>query len=230
MSRIESRLKEIQGRIAEAARRVGRDPAEVQLVAAAKGVPPERIVEAVDAGVGLVGENYVQEAQRAREAVDRPVRWHLIGHLQSNKVRQAVRLFDVIETVDRPKIVSELERQAGLQGRRLEVLVQVNLSGEVTKSGAAPEDVPALLEALAGCEHLRCIGLMTLPPRFDDPEGARPYFAELRRLRDDLRERLPAGGSLEALSMGMSGDFEAAVEEGATWVRIGTALFGPRGG
>jgi pyridoxal phosphate enzyme (YggS family) len=152
----------------------------------------------------------------------------MIGNLQSKKARQAVRLFDVVETVDREKIVNELQRCAQEEGKRLDVMVQVDLAGEATKSGADPDQTRHLIETVAACENLRCVGLMTMPPFFDDPEGARPYFADLRRLRDRLQRLVPQGIQLKELSMGMSGDFEVAVEEGATFVRIGTALFGPR--
>ncbi len=225
---IRDRLETIRERISAAALRAGRDPSEVDLVAAVKRVPADRVLEAVEAGVKMLGENYVQEARSLKEKVVSPVRWHMIGHLQSNKARQAVRLFDVIETVDREKLVNELERCAREEGRNLDVMIQVNLAGEATKSGADPDQARPLIEAVAACRNLRCVGLMTLPPLFDDPEGARPYFAELRRLRDRLRPLVPQGGELAELSMGMSGDFEVAVEEGASLVRIGTALFGPR--
>ena len=225
---IRANLEAVRTRIGEAARRGGRDPSRVRVVAAVKTVAPERIQEAVDAGVDLLGENYVQEALEKRGGIGGACRWHMIGHLQSNKARQAVRVFDVVETVDRLRIVRELDRCAAGEGVRLEVLVQVSLAGEASKSGAEPEDVPSILRALADCENLSCTGLMTLPPFFDDPEGARPFFRGLRDLRDRLQERAPAGMELRELSMGMSGDYEVAVEEGATLVRIGTALFGPR--
>jgi pyridoxal phosphate enzyme (YggS family) len=175
-----------------------------------------------------LGENYVQEARKLADQIPPPVHWHMIGNLQSNKARQAVRLFDVVETVDREKIIDELQLCAHEEGKSLEVMVQVDLAGEATKSGADPDRTRRLIEAVAACENLCCVGLMTMPPFFDDPEGARPYFAELRRLRDRLQLSAPKGVELRELSMGMSGDFEVAVEEGATLVRIGTALFGPR--
>lgn len=225
---VRQRVEEIKNRVAEAALRSGREASEVSLVAAVKSVPVDSVLEAVEAGVEMLGENYVQEAQRLKEKIPQPVLWHMIGHLQSNKARQAVRLFDVIETVDREKIINDLQRSARSEDKRLDVLVQVDLSGEVTKSGADPEAVLRLIETVAACGNLRCTGLMTLPPFFDDPEGARPYFSGLRRLRDRLQPQVPSGVVLRELSMGMSGDFEVAVEEGATLVRIGTALFGSR--
>ena len=225
---VRERCEGIKERVARAALRFGRDPSEIRLVAAVKSVPVGSVLEAVEAGIEMLGENYVQEAKRLRERIKQPVQWHMIGHLQSNKARPAVRLFDVIETVDRIKIVSELQRSAKLEGKRLDVLVQVDLAGEMTKSGAKADQVLELVEAVKACENLRCVGLMTLPPFFDDPQGARPTFAELRRLRDRIQPLVPSGVELKELSMGMSGDFEVAVEEGATLVRIGTALFGAR--
>jgi pyridoxal phosphate enzyme (YggS family) len=225
---VRERLEDIRKRVTAAALRSERDPSEVRLVAAVKRVPVERVLEAVEAGVDMLGENYVQEARSLKEQIRSPVHWHMIGNLQSNKARQAARLFDVVETVDREKIVKELDRCAREEGKKLDVMVQVDLAEEETKSGADPEQTRALIEAVAGCENLRCTGLMTMPPFFDDPEGARPYFAELRRLRDRLQAAVPRDVELKELSMGMSGDFEVAVEEGATLVRIGTALFGPR--
>jgi pyridoxal phosphate enzyme (YggS family) len=225
---VRERFESIQERVAAAALRSGRAPSEVCLVAAVKRVPVDRIVEAVEAGVKTLGENYVQEAERLKEQIPPPVHWHMIGNLQSKKARQAVRLFDVVETVDREKIVNELQRCAQEEGKRLDVMVQVDLAGEASKSGADPDQTRRLIETVAACENLRCVGLMTMPPFFDDPERTRPYFAELRRLRDRLQLSAPQGVPLKELSMGMSGDFEVAVEEGATLVRIGTALFGPR--
>ncbi|MGW8320244.1 MAG: YggS family pyridoxal phosphate-dependent enzyme [Thermodesulfobacteriota bacterium] len=225
---VRERFENIQERVAAAALRSGRAPSEVCLVAAVKRVPVDRVLEAVEAGVKTLGENYVQEAQRLKEQIPSSVHWHMIGNLQSKKARQAVRLFDVVETVDREKIVNELQRCAQEEGKRLDVMVQVDLAGEPTKSGADPAQTRRLIETVAACENLRCVGLMTMPPFFDDPEGARPTFSELRRLRDRLQPTAPQGVELRELSMGMSGDFEVAVEEGATLVRIGTALFGPR--
>jgi pyridoxal phosphate enzyme (YggS family) len=157
------------------------------------------------------------------------VRWHLIGHLQSNKARRAVRHFDLIHTVDSAALAQRLERLCAEEGRaRLDVLVQVDLAGEATKDGASEEELPSVVEALGGCERLRLRGLMTLPPFFEEPERARGYFRRLRELRDELRGRGAFGGEAGELSMGMSHDFETAVEEGATMVRVGTAIFGAR--
>jgi len=225
------RLAAVRARIAAAARRAGRDPSEVTLVGVTKGVPAERVVAAVEAGLAELGESYVQEAgpkiAAVNRAVSNPPRWHLVGRLQRNKAKEAVRLFQVVESVDRLELARELDRRAAAAGRRLEVLLQVNLSGERQKGGVAPEALAELLAACAALPALEVTGLMTVPAAAPEPEAARPAFAHLRALRDALRAT-PAGKGLRHLSMGMSGDFEVAVEEGATIVRVGTALFGPR--
>ena len=227
-SMIRENLERIRERIAQAALRSGRRPEDVKLVGVTKTVPADRITEAVDAGVAILGENYVQEAQKKREGVSREVRWHMIGHLQSNKAKLAVSLFDVFETVDREKILRTLQTHASQQGKNIDVLIQVNLYGEASKAGVSPDLVLSLVKHTTDCNNLCCRGLMTIPPFFDEPEKARPAFSALRRLRDEIQPLCPSGVVLEELSMGMSGDFEAAIEEGATLVRIGTALFGRR--
>ncbi len=227
-----TRLAAVRSRIVAAARRAGRDAREITLVGVSKRMPAERIAEAARAGLACIGENYVQEAREKRAALaDCPqaLRWHLIGNLQRNKARDAVALFDVIETVDRAALAEELDRRAAAAGRTLEILLQVNVSGEPQKAGARPQDVAALLAACAALPHLRVTGLMTVPEAADDAEATRPAFARLRALRDALRAA-PGGQTLRDLSMGMSADFEVAIEEGATLVRVGTALFGPREG
>jgi hypothetical protein len=226
------RLASVRARMAAAAQRAGRDPREITLVGASKRMPAASVAEAARAGLACVGENYVQEAREKRAALAdcaeaQGLRWHLIGNLQRNKAREAVALFDVIETLDRAELAQELERRAAAAGRTLEVFLQVNVSGEPQKAGAQPEAVPALLAACAGLSHLRVTGLMTVPEVADDAEATRPSFARLRALRDALRAESDAA-SLRELSMGMSTDFEVAIEEGATLVRVGTALFGPR--
>jgi len=235
------RLAALRERIAAAARRAGRDPAEVTLVGVAKRMPAERVVEAVAAGLGDVGENYVQEAKEKRAAVEAALamrgvptpRWHGIGRLQRNKARDAVATFDVVHGVDRAELATELARRAAADparaGRPLEVLLQVSLCGEPQKGGADPEALPALLEACAKQEALAVTGLMTIPADGLAPEALRAVFARLRETARALRG-LPGGAGLTKLSMGMSGDFETAIEEGATHVRVGTALFGPREG
>jgi len=228
-----ARVAEVSARIAAACGSAGRDPAEVTVVGACKRQPVARIAASVIAGLRELGENYVQEARDVRPAVDAlvathdvaPPRWRMIGHLQRNKAGQAVELFDAIDTVDRAKLAVALDKRAASREAPLDVCLQIDLSGEAGKSGARPEDAPALLEACAGLAHLRVVGLMTMPEA--DPGQARAAFARLRALRDTLRDA-PGGEHLVELSMGMSGDYEAAVEEGATRVRIGTALFGER--
>jgi len=214
----EERLAVVRERMAEAARRAGRDVADIRLVAVTKVFPAAAIQLAYDHGLRDFGENYVQEFQaKARELGALPdARFHLIGHLQSNKTRVAADLFQVIQTVDSPRLAQRLDQAE----RPLEVMLEVKLSDEASKSGCAPDEIPAILDALAATRHLKLLGLMTVPPWSEDPEVARPYFARLRRLAE--QHRLPQ------LSMGMSHDFEAAIEEGATIIRVGTALFGSR--
>lgn len=228
MSEIARRLAEIKDRIAAAARRAGRDPEAVRLVAVSKTVGLEALREAVAAGQRLFGENYLQEAQGKIAALGPEAEWHFIGHLQSNKAKAAVGRFALIHSLDRLSLAEALEKAAARRGTVQEVLVQVNLAGEASKSGVAPEAAAGLLQALRHFPHLRVVGLMTLPPFFPDPEAVRPYFRALRELRDQLVARDLADTGLPELSMGMSGDFEVAVEEGATLIRVGTALFGPR--
>jgi pyridoxal phosphate enzyme (YggS family) len=214
--------------MAAAARRVGRDPASVRLVGAAKTVPVERLRPVVAAGLAIVGENYLQEAKAKIAALDLPVSWHFIGHLQTNKAAAAVKLFDLIHSVDRPSLAQALDRAAARLGKVQDILLEVNLGGEATKSGVAPEELAALLQCCAGLPHLRVRGLMTMPPWRPDPEEVRPYFRQLRQARDQLQALHLPGVELAELSMGMSDDFAVAIEEGATLVRIGTALFGRR--
>jgi len=214
-------------RIARAAERAGRDPASVTLIGVTKGVGAARVREAVAAGLGDLGENRVQEAVPKIEAVGPGPRWHLVGHLQRNKARLAVGWFQVIHSLDGLRIAEAVDRAAGEAGRRIRVLVEVNVAGEVTKHGLAPGAAVDLVGRLRSCRSLDPIGLMTVAPLASDPETVRPVFRELRALRDSLRAGV-AGEGFCHLSMGMSGDFEVAIEEGATMVRIGRALFGDR--
>ena len=231
-SGLKARAAEVLSRIGAAAGRAGRDPREVTLVAVSKTHPAALVREAAAAGLTDFGENRVQEAEAkaAELSTGAPaLRWHLIGHLQPNKARRAARLFDLIHSVDSAALVERLERICAEDGReRLDVLVQVDLAGEATKSGAAEDELPAVFEALGRCGRVRCRGLMTLPPFFEDAGLVRPYFRRLRELRDGLRAQGAFGEGAGELSMGMSHDYEAAVEEGATLVRVGTALFGAR--
>ncbi len=233
MSRaIAERLTAVRKRIAAAADRAGRSAEEIELVGVSKRFPSADVVAAVRAGLRSIGESYMQEAvtklPEVCEALEAdgldPPRFHFVGRLQRNKARHALGHFDVVQTVDRASLGDELDRRAQAAGRRLTILLQVNLSGEAQKGGAALEELPALLEAAAGWAHLEVSGLMTIPAADLDP---RPAFAQLRRLRDAHRAK-PGGEGLRELSMGMSGDFEQAIEEGATIVRVGTAIFGPR--
>ncbi len=223
---IAANLARIRERIGRAAERAGRRPEEILLVAVAKGVTPARIRQAVAAGVTDIAENYVQEAAAKRPEVAEAVRWHLIGHLQRNKAGPAARLFDIVHTLDSLRLAQALGRRAAEVGRRLDVLIQVNTSGEPSKSGAAPEEAERLAEAVAAVEGLRLQGLMTIGRWDPFPERARPEF----RLLAEVGRRLQAGGlEMRWLSMGMTHDLEVAIEEGANLVRIGTGIFGPRG-
>jgi pyridoxal phosphate enzyme (YggS family) len=227
---IQSRLKCVKNRITEAALACGRDPKAVNLVAVSKTVPVDRVSAAINAGVTDLGENYVQEAREKIEALGREtVSWHFIGHLQSNKAKYAVKLFDLIHSVDSFKLAKELDRRARAVGKVQKVLVQVNISGEATKSGIETEQAVALVRQMARLDNLAICGLMTMPPYFNSPEKARPYFRALRDLRDLILTEAIPNVSMAELSMGMTGDFEAAIQEGATLVRIGTAIFGERG-
>lgn len=229
VSEVADNIRCIRGVIAEAAARSGRNPTEVKLMAVTKTVEDDRIREAIEAGVDIIGENYVQEGKRKIEKLDRGrVEWHLIGHLQSNKAKYAVRLFDLIHSVDRMSLAQELDRRSGAAGLVTKVLIEVNLSGEETKTGVAKAEAVSLVRDIAKFENLSVRGLMTMPPWFDDPEGARPYFIELKKLRDRIEEAEMQNVRMEELSMGMTGDYRVAVEEGATIVRIGRGLFGER--
>ena len=247
MSQIKENLLRVMERMDKAAHRVGRDPKEIRLVAVSKTVETARIQEAIEAGVSILGENYVQEAQKKIEAIGRPactehsrlpknlfgeqvgegrpVAWHFIGHLQSNKAKYAVRLFDMIHSLDSFSLAEELDRRAEKEGCSIKVMIEVNLSGEPTKFGMEEVRVLGLAKRILDLDHLSLEGLMTMPPYFDSPEMSRPYYIQLRELKERIiKEGIP----MKELSMGMSNDFEVAIEEGATYVRVGTAIFGPR--
>ncbi len=228
MMTIKERLTQIREKIEKAAQKAGRAPEEIKLLGASKTQPPEKIREAFEAGLSLFGENYVQEAKKKKEALkDLPITWHLIGYLQRNKAKDAVKIFHMIETIDRKVIASELAKRVQKLGKTLPVLIEVNVGGEETKAGVLPEDLPFLIEHVLSLKELKLSGLMTIPPYREDPEEVRPFFARLRELRDEMQEKFPEA-DLKELSMGMSHDFHIAIEEGATIVRVGTALFGPR--
>lgn len=223
-------LLEVKQRIESAAKRAGRDPGEIKLIAVSKTHPAEVLREAIEAGAGVFGENKIQEAESKIKEIGREtVEWHLIGHLQSNKVRKAVQLFDVIHTLDSIELAERLDRICSEERREnLQVLVQVDLAGEATKAGVAERDLPELVGFLQACKYLKFTGLMLLPPYFEDVEKVRPFFRQLREIRDDLLKTHAFSNGKGELSMGMSHDFETAVEEGATLVRVGTAIFGER--
>jgi pyridoxal phosphate enzyme (YggS family) len=226
------RLAGIRARVADAAMHAGRDPGEVLLVAVTKTVTPERIRRAYEVGLRIFGENRVQEAQEKRAALTmlKEAHWELIGHLQSNKAARTTQLFERVQSVDSVPLAQTLEAHAAQAGRTLPILMEVNVAGEASKSGFALSAVPEAARAIAALPHLRPEGLMTVAPLVDDVEQVRPVFVALRELRDRLRREMPTdpNGGWPHLSMGMSDDFPVAVEEGATIIRLGRALFGPR--
>ena len=226
---IADRLAGIRERIAAAARSVGRDPASIRLIAVSKTFPIHLVRDAYAAGQRDFGENRVQEAlQKIDGSTDLEIRWHLLGHLQTNKARKAGPAFATIQSVDSVELLEKLDLAAADTGRSPELLIQVDLAGEATKYGVQPGEVPRFFQAAAACRAARVVGLMTLPPVPDTPEASRRWFIQLRDLRDGwLTSGVPAP-MLRELSMGMSGDFEVAVQEGATMVRVGTAIFGRR--
>lgn len=227
MSGVKERIERVRDRIVRAATRAGRDPASVTLIAAAKTVDAARVREAVAAGLADIGENRVQEALPKIAALGPGVRWHFIGHLQRNKARAAAGAFAVIHSVDTVRLAQALNRAARALDRQIPVLIEVNVAGEPTKHGVAPDAVADLLAGLQGLRQVTPVGLMTIAPPADDPETVRWVFRALRGLRDRLRGA-GAGDGFTELSMGMSGDFEVAVEEGSTMVRVGRAIFGDR--
>lgn len=211
-------------------RLLGELPSGVTLVAAAKTRTPEQVLQAVDAGIEIIGENYVQEAQAAFTIIGSKAKWHMIGHLQRNKVKQAVEIFDAIETVDSLRLASEIDKRCAQIGRTMPVFIEINSGREPQKAGVFPEDTEDLLRELASFEHVTAEGLMTMGPRLGDPEEARPYFKETKRLFDRMKGLLLANVEMRHLSMGMSNSYLVAIEEGATMVRIGTGVFGERSG
>ena len=225
---IAANIAVINERIARAAARAGSDPESIRLMAVSKTVEPERIRMALEAGITLLGENYVQEAREKIPSIGRAAQWHMIGHLQTNKVKYVVNLFDWVHSVDRPELAQELNKRALQNDRRLNVLIEVNVSGEASKSGIAPQQAAGLARLISTLPGLKLQGLMTMPPYPDNPEDSRPYFVALRNLRDEIRKAAIPGISMDELSMGMTDDFEIAIEEGATIVRVGRAIFGER--
>lgn len=226
---MKTRLQSVRKRIEEAAKACGRSPESVRLLAISKTIGTIHVREAIEAGVTILGENYVQEARsKISDLAAYPVSWHFVGHLQSNKAKYAVRLFDLIHSVDSIKLARELNKQAKKINKIQDILIQVNIGEESAKSGALAQDTKELLQAVGNLDNLAIKGLMTMPPFFNNPEKVRPFFAALRELRDRLNQLHLTNVTLNELSMGMTGDFEAAIEEGATLVRIGTAIFEAR--
>ena len=225
---LEKNLAEVRQRMAEACARAGRDPASVTLLPVSKTVTPEVIAEAAGLGLAVFGESRVQEARQKIPLCPGHLEWHFIGHLQTNKVREAARLFVKVHAVDSLRLLQAVDGACREEGRRMPVCLEVNVSGERSKFGLAPAAVPALLDAANSCYNVEIVGLMTIPPIAEDATEARPFFRKLRELREQWRAS--AGLALTELSMGMSHDFEIAIEEGATCVRLGTILFGGRKG
>jgi pyridoxal phosphate enzyme (YggS family) len=230
---IAENIKVVRDRIKVAVKRSGRDPSEIKLVAVSKTVDIDRVKEAVIAGITILGENRVQEAKEKIsnfkfQISNLKVEWHMVGHLQTNKAKTAIRLFDLIHSVDSLRLAEEIDRESRKAGKVQDVLVEVNLGGEETKHGVSKEGTISLLKELSKLKNISVKGLMTMPPFSEDPEKVRPYFRRLREIRDNINELRVTSYELRDLSMGMSNDFEVAIEEGATMVRIGTALFGER--
>ncbi len=226
---IAERVRRVLSRIRASADKAGRDPVGIRLVAATKTVAVDRIRAGIDAGLTVLGENRVQEAiPKIAALTQAPVRWHFIGQLQRRKVRSVIGLFDLIHSVDSLELAQEIDRRAGESGRRQDVLLEVNVGGELTKAGFRPADLPELIKTIAAFAHLRIKGLMAIPPPAPDGESARRYFVDLRELARRIGAQGVPGVTMNELSMGMSNDYEVAVEEGATLVRVGSAIFGAR--
>ena len=226
---LKKRLENVEERIHQAALKCSRDPESIHLVAVTKTITVDSVRDAIEAGVTILGENYVQEARNKFNVLGRyPVSWHFIGHLQSNKAKYAVRLFDLIHSVDTLKLAGELNKQAKKVNKVQDILIQINIGKEPSKFGSDIENAANLIEHIVLFKNLSVKGFMAMPPFYNNPEKARPYFIALRNLRDQIQKAFPDVG-LNELSMGMTGDFEVAIEEGATLVRIGTAVFGERG-
>ena len=229
MDNLEDRLENVRDRIKNAALDCGRSPDSIRLIAVSKTISANIVEQAINAGVTTLGENYVQEARdKISTLSEYSVSWHFIGHLQSNKAKYAVKLFDLIHSVDSVKLAREINKQAHKIEKVQQILIQVNISQETTKSGISVEETIDLISEVSQFENIAVKGLMTMPPFFNQPDRVRPFFAALRDLRDQAKDQDIPRVSLGELSMGMTGDFEAAIAEGATMVRVGTAIFGER--
>lgn len=228
MSGIRENVERVRQRIESACRRVGRSLNEIILVCVTKTIDVARIDEAIGCGITDIGENRIQEAKAKYDQISRPVRWHMVGHLQTNKAKDAVKMFDLIHSVDSLHLARAIDKRAGEVGKLMNCLIELNLSKEASKFGITPEEVFSLIEETAKLDNLRINGLMTMAPLVDDPELTRTYFKKLRELSEEIRSRNYKNVQMEYLSMGMSQDFEVAIEEGSNIVRIGTAIFGLR--
>jgi pyridoxal phosphate enzyme (YggS family) len=229
MSSIAENLKAVENRIEQAAKRAKRNPSGIKLVAVSKIIPIPLIKEGIEAGIKILGENRVQEAKEKIESLGRIVEWHMVGHLQRNKVKHIFDMFDMVHSLDSLPLAQEINKEGMKRNRTMKVLIQVNVAGEETKSGLPLEELIPTLKQMAPFKHISIRGLMTMPPFFSDPERARAFFRELQRLAGEVEREGIEGVSMEEFSMGMSHDYEIAIEEGATMVRVGTAIFGPRG-
>jgi len=228
---IRNNIARIRDSIAKAALRAGREASEIKLMAVTKTVAEKKIIESIEAGIDIIGENYVQEAKKKNVSLgNKAIEWHMIGHLQTNKAKEAVQLFDMIHSVDRMDLAVELDRRSKLLERVTKILIEVNISGEKTKRGVPQKNAIHLIRDMSAFRNLSVYGLMTMPPWFDDPEKTRPYFAALRELRDRIIKEQFENVAMRELSMGMSSDYQVAIEEGATLVRIGRDIFGARTG
>ena len=228
MSIISENLKRLEDRIEKAALRSGRRKEDITLVAVTKNVEPERINQGIDAGIKIIGENRIQEAEEKFKFITKDVEKHLVGHLQTNKVKKAIELFDLIQSVDSLHLAEEISKRAAEKRKTTEVLIEVNTSGELSKYGVKPDEVPNLVQEISRLENIRVKGLMTVGLLTEEIEKARPCFVKLRNLFESLKSMKKENVEMRFLSMGMSSDFEVAIEEGANMIRIGTAIFGPR--
>ena len=228
MSSVKENIRVVREHIQNAALRAGRNPADVKLMGVTKTVDDGRIIEAIEAGIDIIGENYVQEGKRKIDKMGKKIEWHMIGHLQTNKAKYVVKIFNMVHSVDRLKLATEINKRSVAAGVTTRILIEVNVSGEESKSGIPSDRAVDLVRDIAGLGNLSIQGLMTMPPWSDDSEDARPYFVALRELRDRIAAENIPNVAMNELSMGMSGDYEVAVEEGATIVRVGRALFGER--
>jgi len=228
MSQIEENLSRLRAKIFKACEKVKRNPQEIKIVAVTKNVAIEKIKQAIDYGIEIIGENKVQEAQTKYTQMDKKVLWHLIGHLQTNKVKKTLEIFDMIQSVDSLKLAEEIDHRAKGKNKIFPILIEVNTSGEPTKYGVKPEQTENLIREMQKLENLKIKGLMTVGPASDDKQKVRQTFRELKRIYEKLEKVKMSNAELEYLSMGMSSDFEEAIEEGSNMLRIGTAIFGPR--